>query len=88
LKPKTEGGKKIVNVAILGAGFMGRMHAECYYNLPKAHLVAIGDANLKKAGEIAKKYAAHFSSQLDKLIENGNMDLVICAFLRSCIESM
>jgi len=26
----------MVNVAILGAGFMGKMHAECYHNLPNA----------------------------------------------------
>lgn len=32
----------MIKVAILGAGFMGKIHAECYHNIPDANLVAIG----------------------------------------------
>lgn len=47
----------MVNVGILGAGFMGKMHAECHHNLFNANLVTIGDADLEKANELATKYA-------------------------------
>lgn len=69
----------MVNVAILGAGFMGKMHAECYKNLPNVNLVAIGDADMKKADKLAKKYKAHAYSKIDELIENKNIKAIdIC----------
>lgn len=69
----------MVNVAILGAGFMGKMHAECYHNLPNANLVAIGDVELKKASELAKRYNARASSQPEELLEDRDIDLIdIC----------
>lgn len=69
----------MVNVAILGAGFMGKMHAECYHNLPNAKLMAIGDIDLNRASELAKRYGAHASSQPEELIGDGDIDLIdIC----------
>lgn len=69
----------MVNVVILGAGFMGRVHAECYHSLPNARLVAVGDIDLEKASKLAKNYNARPSSQVDELIKNENINLVdIC----------
>jgi len=69
----------MVNVAILGAGFMGKMHAECYHNLSNANLIAIGDANSEKAQEVAARYAIQPSSNLDELIKDERIDLIdIC----------
>jgi len=66
----------VVNVGILGAGFMGKMHAECYYNLANAKLVAVGDVDREKAGELAKNHNAHALSQPEKVIENEDIDLI------------
>jgi len=69
----------MINVAILGAGFMGRMHAECYHNLPNAKLMAIGDVDLNKAEELTKRYGARAFSRPEELIEDQNIDLIdIC----------
>jgi len=69
----------MVNVAILGAGFMGKVHAECYSNLSKAKLVAVADIDQKKADELAKKYNACSISQPNKVIEDENIHLIdIC----------
>jgi len=69
----------MVKVAVLGAGFMGKMHSECYKNLSNAKLIAIGDVNLGKAEELATKYAIQCSPNPDELIKRKNIDLIdIC----------
>ncbi len=54
----------MIKVAIVGAGFMGRMHAEVYRNLNKAKLIAIADSDLEKAQLLADKYKATTYSSL------------------------
>ena len=46
----------MVKVGIIGAGFMGGMHSQCYKVLENAKLVAIADSQLNKAQELANKY--------------------------------
>jgi predicted dehydrogenase len=46
----------MINVALIGAGGMGRVHLRCYRNNPDARVVAICDVSapqLREAGEIA-----------------------------------
>ena len=69
----------MVNVAILGAGFMGKMHAECYQNLPNARIIAIGDIESEKASKLAMSCGARAFSNPEELIENKDVDLIdIC----------
>ncbi|GAG64416.1 unnamed protein product [marine sediment metagenome] len=48
----------MVKVGILGAGFMGGMHAEVYRNLPNAELVGVADRDLDKARKLAGRHRA------------------------------
>jgi len=48
----------MVKVGLLGAGFMGQMHASCYANIPQAELVAVADLEKDRAKAIGKKYGA------------------------------
>ena len=69
----------MIKVAIIGAGFMGRMHAEVYRNLSKAKLIAIADIDLKKAQLLADKHKANAYSSLGELTNQEDIDAVdIC----------
>ena len=69
----------MVKVAIVGAGFMGKMHAEVYRNLNKAKLIAITDSDLEKAQLLADKYKAAAYSSLEELINQEDVDAIdIC----------
>ncbi|MCD6317808.1 Gfo/Idh/MocA family oxidoreductase [Candidatus Aerophobetes bacterium] len=54
----------MVKVGIVGAGFMGGMHAECYNNLPNAKLLAIADTDLTKAENLAKNIRLKLTKNL------------------------
>ncbi|MET3899590.1 putative dehydrogenase [Devosia sp. UYZn731] len=68
-------------VAVIGAGFMGSMHASIFAREPRAKLVAIVDFNIELARSVAAKlgpdvkaYASH-----EDLLANEELDLVsIC----------
>ena len=69
----------MVKVAIVGAGFMGGMHAEVYRNLNKAKLIAIADSDLEKAQLLADKHKAIAYSSLEGLLNQEDVDAVdIC----------
>jgi len=69
----------MVRVAIVGAGFMGGMHAEVYRNLNKAKLTAIADSDLEKGRLLADKYEATAYSSLEELLNQEDIDAVdIC----------
>ena len=69
----------MVKVGIIGAGFMGGMHTQCYRQLPNAKLVAIADLGLKKAGELANKYGAKTYGSAEDLFADKEINVVdIC----------
>jgi len=69
----------MIKVAIIGAGFMGRMHAEVYRNLSRAKLIAIADSDLEKAQLLADKHKANAYSSLGELTNQEDIDAVdIC----------
>ena len=65
----------MVRVGILGAGFMGTMHANCYAQIPNAELVAIGDVTPGKAKELAKPHGAKAYATAAGLMRQG-LDIV------------
>lgn len=54
-------------VAVVGVGHMGRHHARIYHELPQSKLVAVVDANLDRAKEIASKYGAAAFKTIDEI---------------------
>jgi len=79
----------MIKVAIIGAGFMGRMHAEVYGNLSKAKLIAIADSDLEKAQLLADKHKANAYSSLGELTNQediGAVDICLPTFLhKECV---
>lgn len=69
----------MVKVGIIGAGFMGGMHAECYNNLPNAKLLAIADIDLTKAENLAKKYKVKAYQKPENLFKEEDIQIIdIC----------
>lgn len=64
-----------MRVAIIGCGFMGRMHASVYSALPNADLVAVVDHREEKYEE----FGVHGFASLSELFDNAEVDAIdIC----------
>jgi predicted dehydrogenase len=67
----------MIKVGLIGCGFMGNMHANCYKNIDGVKLVAVADIRREKAEEIADG-ATIYSDGID-LINNADVDVIdIC----------
>jgi len=71
--------KNKVNIGIVGAGRMGKVHAESISKIPQAKLVAICDIELKKAEELARKYGAEAYQEEEKIINHPSIEVIIIA---------
>ena len=70
----------MVKVGVIGAGFMGAMHSQCYSLIPGAKLVGIADIRKDKGTELAHKFGnAAFYEKAEDLLKNPEIDAVdIC----------
>lgn len=66
-----------VRVALVGAGFMGRMHGEVYGALEGVDLVHVVDKDLARAAEVAAPHGASTSATLDDLPEVDVVDICL-----------
>lgn len=69
----------MLKVGLIGCGFMGAMHANCYKNIAGAELVAVADIRKEKAEELAKGTNAVIYGDGKELLANANVDIIdIC----------
>jgi predicted dehydrogenase len=69
----------MLKVAILGFGFMGRVHAEAYARMPGARLVAVGGCREERLREWKAPYPMQFYAHADALLESSGADILdIC----------
>ncbi len=69
----------MLKVGLIGCGFMGAMHANCYKNIAGVELVAFADLRKEKAEELAKGTNAVIYGDGKELIEKANVDIIdIC----------
>lgn len=69
----------MLRVGLIGCGFMGSMHANCYKNIEGATVTAVADVRPEKAAELAKLSEAEIYSTGKELIENAKVDIIdIC----------
>lgn len=67
------------NVVVVGAGTMGRTHAEAYAAMLNAELVAVCDARVESARELASLLGAQSCADLTEALERFEVDVVdIC----------
>ena len=67
----------MIKVGLIGCGFMGAMHANCYKNIDGVKLVAVADIRREKAEELA--CGAEIYADGKDLIERADVDVIdIC----------
>ena len=69
----------MLRVGLIGCGFMGEMHANCYKNIEGVKLVAFADVRPERAEALAKGGEAEIYADGKDLIANAEVDIIdIC----------
>lgn len=69
----------MLKVGLIGCGFMGTMHANCYKNIAGVELTALADVRPEKAAELAKGTNAKLYGDGMDLIREADVDVIdIC----------
>ncbi|MBP3300271.1 MAG: Gfo/Idh/MocA family oxidoreductase [Clostridia bacterium] len=69
----------MLKVGLIGCGFMGSMHANCYNNIEGVQVTAVADLRPEKAEELAKISNAAIYTTGKELIEKADVDVIdIC----------
>lgn len=68
-----------VNVAVIGAGIMGKLHARVVAESDRENLVAIVDVDECKSKELAKEYGAESFSDYNLMLKKSEVDAVCVA---------
>ena len=76
-----------IGVGVVGAGFMGEMHARIYHDLPNTHLVGIFDVDSLRSRNLAETLETKTFSDLASLMESPDIEAVsICVSDDSHLE--
>ena len=69
----------MLKVGLIGCGFMGTMHANCYKNIDGVEVVAFADIRKECAQKLAEGTNADIYGDGNDLIENADVDIIdIC----------
>lgn len=69
----------MLKIGLIGCGFMGTMHANCYKNIPGVELTAVADVRSEKAAGIAAGTSAAIYSDGKDLMAQAQVDIIdIC----------
>jgi len=66
----------VIKIGIIGCGFMGKVHANCYRSLQNVRVVAVSDIQQDKAKEIANLTGARVFTDANELINNKEIDAI------------
>lgn len=68
-----------MRIGVVGAGFMGQMHAACYGAAPGAKLAAVADIREEMAERTARTYGAAVYANAEKMFKEEDLDVAdIC----------
>ena len=69
----------MIRIGLVGYGFMGKMHAQCYAATGRAKVAALADVEADRRGEAASKLGCQPYESLQAMLENADIDAVdIC----------
>ena len=69
----------MIKIAVIGAGFIGKVHAESYRKIKNARLVSVVEKNLEKGKKFADEFDVKFYSDIDELLNIEEVDIIdIC----------
>ena len=69
----------MINIALLGAGRIGKMHAEIITAHPEANLQYVYDVNKEFASQVAKKHNAELVNSPEEAINNDTINAILIA---------
>ena len=69
----------MLNIVLIGAGRIGRMHAQNIFLHPKCNLSFVYDVDQKSATDIANKYNSQVASSVEEAITNKATHAVFIA---------
>ncbi|MDR1651001.1 MAG: Gfo/Idh/MocA family oxidoreductase [Synergistaceae bacterium] len=70
---------KTLRVGVVGLGLIGALHARIFNEMPDAELVAVSDADGRKAEELASKFGCRACADVKKMCDEAGLDaLSIC----------
>jgi len=73
------------NVAIIGAGLIGKKRASALANFDNCRLVAVADINPDSAYSLASQFNADFDTEWNKIVRRKDVDIVIVSTLNKFI---
>jgi predicted dehydrogenase len=69
----------MLKIGLIGCGFMGSMHLNCYLNIPDVKVVAVADVRPEKLSEAVNLSGAEGYATGKELIEKADVDVIdIC----------
>ncbi|MBA3061799.1 MAG: Gfo/Idh/MocA family oxidoreductase [Atribacteria sp.] len=66
----------MIKIGIIGCGFMGKMHVNCFRALQNVRVVGVSDIRQDKAKEIANLVGARVVTDANELINNKEIDAI------------
>lgn len=69
---------KILKVAVIGVGYLGRFHAQKYKAMPNVELIGVVEPNAARAHEIAQELQVPVHSSIYPLLEHIDAASVVC----------
>jgi len=64
------------NVAIVGCGIFGEVHAKAYTSFPQSNLVAVCDIDASRAKQMADKYGCRHSTKIEEIASDPQIQAV------------
>lgn len=64
----------MVNIGIIGAGYIGNVHANVIKNINNAKLEAVVDVNEEIGKKLANEFGANYYSSIEKMLKNETID--------------
>jgi len=69
---------KSINIGVVGLGFMGKTHIECYQKMSNVNLIAVADTNAETLSKDLN-YKFNIYTDLDEMLDCESLDAVdIC----------
>ena len=69
----------MLNLSLIGAGFIGRVHAQCIAANPGTRLAAVHDRDVSAATALAERHGARVAGSLAEIVGGDDTDAVVIA---------
>ena len=67
------------NIALISAGFIGRVHAQCIVANPDTRLAAVHDLDASAAAALAERHGARVAGSVGEIVGDDDTDAVVIA---------